>query len=149
MNQPLDLIYFSSVTRNTERFISKLTWDMGTIHTIPYQPGQEAPTPTSPYILMCPSYGDARRGHVPPQVRKFLSLEENRNLAVAVVGTGNINFGTEYAYAADAISSKLQIPILYKLELAGTTADVDNLEQIVRQFQQTLTPDATPAVAAL
>jgi protein involved in ribonucleotide reduction len=118
----LDIVYFSNVSNNTQRFVDKLHWE-GRVHRIPVK-GEFDLALLNSYVLVCPSYGDANHGHVPVQVRKFLKDELNRSRCVGVIGTGNINFGEEYAMAGPVLSHKLKVPLLYQLELAGTDDDV-------------------------
>lgn len=132
----IELIYFSNVTNNTQRFIEKLDWE-NRVQRIPIRGAAELDI-TNPYVLICPSYGEASHGHVPPQVRKFLASPENREKCVGVIGSGNINFGEEYARSGDVIAHKLQIPLLYKFELAGTTEDHQKVREGLKTFQETL-----------
>jgi protein involved in ribonucleotide reduction len=73
-------------------------------------------------------------------VRKFLAVPENREHCVGVIGSGNINFGEEYARSGDVLSHKLQVPLLYKFELAGTSEDVLKVREGLRTFNETLNP---------
>lgn len=75
------------------------------------------------YILIAPSYGTDKNGHVPPQVKKFLADETSRNHCAGVIGAGNLNFGDEYAASGDIIAAKLQVPLLHKIELSGRPED--------------------------
>jgi protein involved in ribonucleotide reduction len=138
----LHIIYFSNVSENTHRFINRLTKEAEqnqtpvTTQRLPLKGAQ--PETTEDYILIAPSYGTDRNGHVPPQVKKFLSNPNNRKHCVGVIGAGNINFGDEYAAAADAISHKLQIPILYKFELSGFHKDTNMVLRLAQLDQHTI-----------
>lgn len=145
----MDLIYFSNISRNTERFINKLEWAEGETFQIPLRPKYEQMfTTQTDYVLFVPSYGDATRGHVPPQVVKFLSNPENRKHCRAVIGSGNINFGAEYAKAGHTVAKNLNIPLLYTYELAGTTTDVEKVKNGLLLFQEMLsTASATTTVS--
>jgi protein involved in ribonucleotide reduction len=131
----LDIVYFSNVTNNTARFIAKLEWGSST--RIPIKGEFEEDLPHS-YVLFVPSYGTSDTGHIPPQVKKFLNKHENRKKCVGVIGTGNINFGEEYAMAGDVIAEKLGVPMLYRLELAGTEIDVIKVQEGLQQFEEYL-----------
>lgn len=122
----LDIVYYSGVTNNTHRFVEALNWE-GNVYRIPIL-GNKNFTVTTPYVLICPAYGEAHHGHVPPQVRKFLKNEEERNLCVGAIGSGNINFGYEFAAAGKMIANKLGVPFLYGFELAGTTTDREKVK---------------------
>lgn len=137
----LTLIYFSNVSNYTHRFMEQLDWS-GEVKRIPIR-GEFEETLTSPYVLICPSYGDVNRGHVPVQVRKFLNNAENRAKCVGIIGAGNITFGTDYGKAGNVLSQKLQVPLLYKFELAGTDNDIEQVLNGLQKFEETLTSNNT------
>lgn len=116
------LVFFSSTTENTTKFIEKLGVPAVRIPLMTADASQF--TVDEEFVLVTPTYG---AGNVPPQVAKFLSLEQNRVLCRGVIGSGNRNFFDDYAKAADKIAYKLQIPLLYKYELAGTPEDIENV----------------------
>lgn len=125
----LHVAYFSNESENTHRFIQRLqayAEEMGQpIAATRLNLRGEQPNVNEDYILIVPSYGTARNAHTPPQVKKFLSDENTRNHCVGVIGTGNMNFGNEYAVAGDVVSLKLNVPLLYKLELSGLPKDTN------------------------
>lgn len=131
----LDIIYFSNISNNTNKFVQKLNWE-GEVHRIPTKGTAEFHL-SNQYVLICPSYGEAGHGHIPPQVRKFLSNEANRILCVGVIGAGSLNFGEEYAMAGKVIATKLNVPLLYKFDLAGNTEDVQKVTTGLLEFGQT------------
>ncbi len=116
------LVYFSSVSGNTRRFVEKLgrPADRIPLHA------KDAPLKaTEPYVLVVPTYGGGNgHGAVPKQVIRFLNDEENRSLIRGVIGAGNTNFGEAYCLAGDIISAKCRVPHLYKFEVFGTEDDV-------------------------
>ncbi len=116
------LIYFSSTSENTSRFVAKLGRDAA---RIPLQ-AKEAPLlATQPFVLVLPTYGGTGgEGSVPKQVIRFLNNPQNRHLIRGVIGAGNTNFGDNYCMAADIIAAKCHIPRLYRFELMGTPDDV-------------------------
>lgn len=132
------VVYFSSVSNNTHRFVEKL--DVRAVR-LPLLTGEEPPEMTEPFVLVAPTYGRPNgSGAVPPQVVKFLNREANRRLLRGVIGAGNTNFGSTFGLAADRIAAKCDVPVLYKFELMGTPEDVrkvnQGLEQFWRQFPQ-------------
>lgn len=132
------VVYFSSVSNNTHRFVEKL--DARAVR-LPLLTGEEPPEMTEPFVLAAPTYGRPNgSGAVPPQVVKFLNREANRRLLRGVIGAGNTNFGSAFCLAADRIAAKCDVPVLYKFELMGTPEDVrkvnQGLEQFWRQFPQ-------------
>lgn len=122
------LVYFSSVTNNTARFVERLGIDG---IRLPLHTAEPAPLVTEPYVLVVPTYGagNTRVGAVPRQVIKFLNEEQNRRLIRGVIGAGNTNFGEHYGEAADIIAAKCRVPVLYRFELMGTSDDVAAVTQ--------------------
>lgn len=84
---------------------------------------------------MIPTYaGGDGFGAVVKPIKRFLNDEQNRSLLRGVISGGNRNFGEYFGYAADVISSKCNVPILYKFELAGTDEDIKKVSEGVRKF---------------
>ena len=80
------LVYFSSVSENTHRFVQKL--GLPAIR-IPVKSGIEGPIKVQePYVLLLPTYGKGRgdsptldaKSYVPKQVIGFLNNPHNRSL---------------------------------------------------------------------
>jgi protein involved in ribonucleotide reduction len=122
------LVYFSSVSGNTARFIEKL--GMPAVR-IPLQ-GDQPPVIDEPFVLVTPTYGGGKgrgeeKGAVPKQVIRFLNEERNRQLIRGVISAGNTNFGESFGLAGDIISRKCNVPHLYRLELFGTPEDIDRV----------------------
>ena len=116
------LVYFSSVSGNTRRFVEKLGRPADRIPIY----AKDAPLKaTEPYVLVVPTYGGGNgQGAVPKQVIRFLNDEGNRSLIRGVIGAGNTNFGEAYCLAGDIISAKCRVPHLYRFEVFGTEDDV-------------------------
>lgn len=132
----MQIVYFSSTSENTHRFVQKLTC---VFHRIPLNL-QEHMVVDSEYILICPTYsggGKNTRGHVdtrgavPKQVIHFLNDEHNRKLCRAVIGTGNTNFGDSFALAGPIIAAKVGVPLAYQFELSGTQEDVARVQMLI------------------
>ena len=122
------LVYFSSVSGNTARFIEKLGLPA---LRIPLQ-GDERLAIDEPFVLVTPTYGGGKgrgeeKGAVPKQVIRFLNEERNRLLIRGVISAGNTNFGESFGLAGDIISRKCNVPHLYRLELFGTPEDIDRV----------------------
>jgi protein involved in ribonucleotide reduction len=118
----IDLVYFSSVSGNTHRFMQKLGRPA---QRIPLFAKDEPLTVQRPYVLVVPTYGGGDgHGAVPKQVIRFLNDPHNRSLIRGVIGAGNTNFGTGYALAGDIIAAKCEVPHLYRFEIFGTPDDV-------------------------
>ncbi len=129
------LVYFSSTSGNTHRFVQKLGVPAD---RIPLYPTDEPLKVDEPYVLVLPTYGGGNdRGAVPKQVIKFLNDEHNRSFIRGVISAGNTNFGSAYCIAGDIVAQKCKVPHLYKFELFGTQDDVtavrDGLEDLWKQ----------------
>ncbi|MCA4131294.1 class Ib ribonucleoside-diphosphate reductase assembly flavoprotein NrdI [Arthrobacter sp. M4] len=126
------LIYFSSTSENTRRFVEKLGVDAARIPLY----AKEAPLlATEPYVLVVPTYGGTGgEGSVPKQVIRFLNNPQNRALIRGVIGAGNTNFADNYCMAGDIIAAKCQVPHLYRFELMGTPEDVQRVNQGLEKF---------------
>lgn len=128
------LVYFSSQSENTHRFISRV--DLPALR-IPIATEQPALKVDRPYILVVPSYGGGNtKGAVPRQVIIFLNDPHNRAYLRGVIAAGNTNFGAAYCIAGDIIAQKCQVPYLYRFELLGTAEDVANVRKGVTEFWQ-------------
>lgn len=116
------LVYFSSVSGNTARFIEKLGLRA---ERIPLHRREEPLEVDEPFVLVTPTYGGGNgEGAVPKQVIRFLNDERNRRWIRGVISTGNTNFGEAYCIAGDIISRKCRVPHLDRVELFGTPDDV-------------------------
>jgi protein involved in ribonucleotide reduction len=126
------IIYFSSVSNNTHRFVEKLGV---AAERIPLFTKDEPVVASEPYVLILPTYGGGPETKaVPKQVIQFLNEEENRKLLRGVIAGGNTNFGKTYGIAGDMIARKLNVPLLYKFELFGTPQDVDAVKEGLEKF---------------
>lgn len=125
------LVYFSSISGNTARFIEKL--ETRAVR-IPLHSSDAALVVDEPYVLVTPTYGGGQgrgeeKGSVPKQVIRFLNDEHNRSLIRGVISAGNTNFGEHFCLAGEVISRKCRVPHLYRLELFGTPEDVDRVSE--------------------
>ncbi|WP_299165076.1 class Ib ribonucleoside-diphosphate reductase assembly flavoprotein NrdI [uncultured Arthrobacter sp.] len=126
------LIYFSSASDNTHRFVTKLPVRAA---RIPLLTKDDTLRALSPFVLVLPTYGGiGGQGAVPRQVIKFLNVEGNRQLLRGVIGAGNTNFGDTYCLAADIVAAKCGVPVLYRFELMGTSEDVGRVTQGLEEF---------------
>ncbi|WGD37505.1 class Ib ribonucleoside-diphosphate reductase assembly flavoprotein NrdI [Lysinibacter sp. HNR] len=127
------LVYFSSVSENTRRFVERL--DIPAVR-IPLRPRLEGQLQVSqPYVLVVPTYGGGERaGAVPKQVIGFLNDPVNRGLLRGVITAGNTNFGEHYCLAGPVISAKCGVPELYRFELLGTDRDVARVRNGLHRF---------------
>ncbi|ATZ18885.1 ribonucleotide reductase [Williamsoniiplasma somnilux] len=127
------VVYFSSTSNNTHRFIQKLNF---TNFRIPCEIEEEISV-NQDYVIVCPTYsggGELTSGAVPKQVIKFLNNENNRKYCRGVIASGNTNFGDTFAIAGPILSKKLNVPLLYQFELLGTNQDVLSIQNIINNF---------------
>lgn len=125
------LVYFSSQSENTHRFVIRTGLPA---RRIPLD-GNQRLRVAEPFILVVPSYGGGTaRGAVPKQVIQFLNDVSNRQLIRGVIAAGNRNFGKAYCLAGSIIAQKCQVPCLYRFELLGTADDIANVQHGVTQL---------------
>ena len=127
------LVFFSSVSENTRRFVDRL--GVPTVR-IPLRPRVEGHLQVArPFVLLVPTYGGGERaGAVPKQVVGFLNDSVNRGLLRGVITAGNTNFGEHYCLAGSVISRKCKVPELYRFELLGTDRDVGKVRDGLAEF---------------
>lgn len=137
------LVYFSSATENTKRFVERLGFPA---QRIPLRPRDEPIAVQDPFVLVVPTYGGGSvRGAVPKQVIKFLNVENNRDLCRGVISAGNTNFGVAYCKAGDIVARKLGVPHLYRFELLGTSEDVSRVQEGLVKSWSTISPTPDPS----
>ena len=125
------LVYFSSSSENTLRFIERV--GLPAVR-IPLNERERIQV-DDPYILVVPSYGGGgTAGAVPRQVIRFLNDADNRSLIRGVIAAGNSNFGETFGLAGNVISEKCRVPYLYRFELLGTDEDVANVINGLERF---------------
>ena len=132
----LHVVYFSSPSENTHRFVEKLH---ASATRIPFD-GTQHVRVNHDYVLICPTYsggGKSAQGTldtrcvVPKQVIQFLNDEHDRALCRAVIGCGNTIFGDSFAISGAIIAQKLGIPMAYQFELSGTREDVARVQKLI------------------
>ncbi|MEX0492783.1 class Ib ribonucleoside-diphosphate reductase assembly flavoprotein NrdI [Raoultella terrigena] len=127
------IVYFSSSSENTHRFVQRL--GLPAVR-IPLNERERIQV-DEPYILIVPSYGGGgTAGAVPRQAIRFLNDPHNGQLIRGVIAAGNRNFGDAYGRAGDVVAQKCSVPYLYRFELMGTPQDVANVRKGVSEFWQ-------------
>jgi protein involved in ribonucleotide reduction len=133
----IKLVYFSNHSGNTRRFVEKLAYEA---QQIPIRWNEDDPLIVDfKYVLCVPTYGGGNDNtSIPKQVKKFLNVPANRSNLVGIIGFGNTNFGEHFCKAADLISQKTGAPVIARVEIFGTSEDVqrvtDRLEEINGQL---------------
>jgi protein involved in ribonucleotide reduction len=130
-----DVVYFSSVSENTKRFVDKLEAQAVRIPIRSEEAAEFVHDRDS--VLVLPTYGGGNdNSTVPKQVIKFLNNPENRKHIKAVIAGGNTNFGSHFGKAGDIVADKLGVPVLYRFEITGTPEDVVEVKERLAQFWQ-------------
>ena len=84
---PCGLVYYSSGSGNTARFVARLGLPA---QRIPIRPADPMPDVDAPFVLICPTYADGEgRGAVPKQVIRFLNDPERREEVELAARFGN------------------------------------------------------------
>ncbi|WP_040159941.1 class Ib ribonucleoside-diphosphate reductase assembly flavoprotein NrdI [Nigerium massiliense] len=123
----VEIVYFSSVSGNTHRFVTKVGLPA---HRIPLHAADAPLVARRPYVLVVPTYGGGNSGGaVPKQVIRFLNDPANRRLLRGVVSAGNTNFGAAYGLAGRIVAAKCRVPLLDTFELMGTPDDVERIRE--------------------
>lgn len=96
---------------------------------------------STPFVLISPTYentGAHGRGttYTPKQVQEF--LKHNSHLMRGIIACGNRNYLDEYGRAGEEVSQQFDVPLLCKVEYAGTEEDVQLLKKGLRLFWQSL-----------
>ncbi len=119
------LVYFSNYSGNTKRFVDKLG-----VQSIRIPINGDKLVVSNEYVLFVPTYGGGSdNASIPKQVKKFLNIQENRDLLRGVVGFGNTNFGEHFCKAAEQIASKTGVPLIARVEIFGTEDDVKMIQE--------------------
>ncbi|PTX04120.1 class Ib ribonucleoside-diphosphate reductase assembly flavoprotein NrdI [Pararhodobacter aggregans] len=129
------LVYYSSRSGNTRRFVDRLGL---AAMRIPIEGDAPLPGPRAPFVLITPTYADGQgRGAVHKQVIRFLNDPDTRRHLRGVIASGNRNFGALFASAGDVVARKCGVPVLYRFELAGTETDVARVKEGLDRFWKT------------
>ena len=131
------VVYFSSASENTARFIKNCHLPEAglNVYRIPLRPKSAPLIVNEPFVIVVPTYGggDISKA-LPPQVRRFLNDRGNRRLLRGVIASGNTNFGDAFCAAGDVIAAKCRVPFLYSFELTGTPEDMRKVREGLRGF---------------
>lgn len=105
-------VIYDSKTGNVERFVKKLPFPCFSV--------KEVDKLDEPFVLITFTTG---MGQCPDTSLNFLKV--NGGHLKGVISSGNLVWGCNYGKAADIISAKYDVPVLYKFELSGDSHDVD------------------------
>lgn len=129
------IVYFSSRSENTHRFVMRLGMRSKRIPLESYEDNTGLLQVNEPFVLVTPTYGGGgAKGAVPKPVIRFLNDTNNRSFIRGVIAAGNSNFGEAFGLAGNIISAKCQVPYLYRFELLGTDEDIGNVKDGMERF---------------
>ena len=72
-------------------------------------------------------------GLVPTEVEEF--VEKNKSHIKGVIGSGDTSFGEAFCGAAVTISEELSIPLIMKIENAGTDEEIEELKKKLEEIK--------------
>lgn len=121
----LTIVYYTK-TKQTKKFVSKLLEAID-IQSIKIQDELIVDTP---FILLTPTYFF---GEVPKEVTEF--LHHNHNNLVAVMSSGNRNWGGNFAKSGETISKEYNVELIGKYELAGNNQDIERLVSYINNWR--------------
>ena len=116
------ILYFSR-TGNLKKFVEKLNYE----NILPITEGLIV---DEPYILLISTINF---GQVPIEYKKF--LKNNHKNLIGVAGSGNRNWGSNFAKATNIVAEKYNVPIILKFELSGNIHDVSEFIKGVRKLE--------------
>uniref|UniRef100_A0A7C3DFU1 Class Ib ribonucleoside-diphosphate reductase assembly flavoprotein NrdI n=1 Tax=Meiothermus ruber TaxID=277 RepID=A0A7C3DFU1_MEIRU len=119
------LIVYASKTGHVARLVARLG-----LKSLRIQDGRE--TIHEPCLLITYTTGF---GEVPGEVLEF--VERNRPLIVGVAASGNRNWGTGFARAADVLAERYGIHVVHKFEMSGTPSDVAIIQEAIHALSGT------------
>jgi protein involved in ribonucleotide reduction len=130
-----EIVYFSSTSENTKRFVEKLGLKASRIPLMTKDAAEFQIQNKS--VLVVPTYGGGEdKKAVPVQVIKFLNNPDNRQHVAGVIAMGNTNFGETFCIAGDILADKLKVPLLNRVEILGTPDDVQVTKERIATLWQ-------------
>jgi protein involved in ribonucleotide reduction len=124
------LIIFASRTGNVRRFVNKAVE-----HSVLHLRTCELPGIIPFRQAHLVTYTDPM-GAIPPLVGNF--LEQHHRKILSISGSGNRNWGRDFAAAVDKIHQQYGIPINLKFELSGTNNEIQNFIDYINNKPETI-----------
>ena len=124
------LIIFASRTGNVRRFVNKAA-ELSVLHLRTCELPNIIPFQQAHLV----TYTDPM-GAIPPMVANF--LEQHHRKILSVSGSGNRNWGRDFAAAVDWIHQQYGIPINLKFELSGTNSEIQNFIDYINNKPETM-----------
>lgn len=119
------IIYYDSKTGNVKRFIEKIKQTTGW-QCMQISDAMEV-SDTGHLVTYT-----TQIGCVAESTKRF--MEQYSRFVFTVSSSGNMNWGENFALAADKIAAEYKIPILIKFELSGLDRDVTTFIQKIKEY---------------
>ncbi|WP_019540612.1 class Ib ribonucleoside-diphosphate reductase assembly flavoprotein NrdI [Proteiniphilum acetatigenes] len=119
-------IYYDSRTGNVERFVRKVS----------ARTGWQCLKISEDLIISSPGHlitYTTKIGQVSYSTERFMQV--NSPFILTISSSGNMNWGANFAVAADKIATRYGIPLLLKFELSGLERDVNAFIEKVNSFK--------------
>jgi len=124
------LIVFASRTGNVRRFVKKAV-ELSVLRLRTCELPEIIPFQHAHLV----TYTDPM-GAVPPMVENFLIHHHRKILSIS--GSGNRNWGRDFAAAVDHIHQQYGIPINLKFELSGTPTEIQTFVDYINNEPETM-----------
>lgn len=122
-------IVYVTLTGNSKMFVDKLNIEEDDVMEL--HEGTLDRVIEEEYILVLPSYEENVAGHIYDLLDEFYEEESNRANCKGMVAAGNLNFGSLYLVTAKYVEEKYGVPIIYKIEFAGSDKDVEEVNKLI------------------
>lgn len=116
------LIVYDTLTNNVKRFVNKLPYK--SVHISEYDGKNK-------FVLVTYTINF---GQVPETTKLF--MENHNKNCLGVSSSGNKNWGSYFAIAAEKLSKKYSLPIISKFELQGTRNDINTFIERVDKIDK-------------
>lgn len=138
-------ILWTSITGNTRALaynLQQYAQKQGqTLTLVEVNEAQVPDDADEPFVALVPTYLEGGTG-IDASVKEVMTnalgeyIADNQGYLRGVIGTGNQNFNVQYVLTAKRYAQQFQVPLLYDVEMRGTTQDVAAIyQQLVKVFQ--------------
>lgn len=130
------IIAYASMTGNVRRFVDELEFE----NKVKVN-GETIID--SPFVLITYTTGF---GVIPKEVESFFQWSTNRNNIIAVVGSGNRNWGNNFCGGAKQIAERYNIPLLHMFEISGLPSDLEIVTTRIKEIEEKIDIDKVDRV---
>ncbi|NQG19739.1 class Ib ribonucleoside-diphosphate reductase assembly flavoprotein NrdI [Streptococcus suis] len=141
--KPTVYLVYISLSGNTESFVKRLKdffqfqtdWQVETVH-VKDLVKQDIPfyQLDAPFVTFLPTYLEGGNGVDNGDVEiltnplgDFIAFENNAELCLGVVGSGNRNFNNQYCLTAKQYAERFGFPVIDNFELRGMQNDIERI----------------------